>query len=285
MAKRGPNTEAGKQIVSLNAVRHGLRSDAPVIPGIESEEEWATYRDAIVDDWAPEGAMEVILANRVATLFWRLQRVVRQESNLIVVRQERVEQEHAPIAEYRGGPISVEAAVSVVEATRAAVATLARLPRLNDDAPLHQNDAYSALLAAAGDDDALLALPVEGLPSGEERSNFRHWTAGALRRALVAMAAHRGVALEAFVDVAIARAEESEAKAERDLAELELELDRMRRSRLLPADNALHTLQRYEAHLNRQLYQAIHQLEVMQARRGGSPVPVAQVQFYGAGDN
>jgi hypothetical protein len=285
MAKRGPNTEAGKQIVSLNAVRHGLRSDAPVIPGIESEEEWAIYRDAIVDDWAPEGAMEVILANRVATLFWRLQRVVRQESNLIVVRQERVEQEHAPIAEYRGGPTSVEAAVSVVEATRAAVATLARLPRLNDDAPLHQNDAYSALLAAAGDDDALLTLPVEGLPPGEEWSNFRHWTAGALRRALVVMASHRGVALETFVDVAIARAEESEAKAERDLAELELELDRMRRSRLLPADGALHNIQRYEAHLNRQLYQAIHQLEVMQARRGGSPVPVAQVQFYGAGDN
>lgn len=285
MAKRGPNTEAGKQVVSLNAVRHGLRSDAPVIPGVESEHEWETYRDAIVDDWDPQGAMEIVLANRIATVFWRLQRVVRQETNLIAVRQERVEAEHAPFAQHHGGPASVHAAGFTIESARAAQTTLARLPRLDDADALHQNDAYSALLAAAAGDDILLALPVEGLPPGDEWPAFRGWTAGLLRRALAVMAQHRRVPLEQFLAAAIVRGEESEAKAERDLVELETELDRMRRSRLLPADNALHTLQRYEAHLNRQLYQAIHQLEAIQARRGGSAVPVAHVQFYGANDS
>jgi hypothetical protein len=37
--KGGPKTEAGKMAVALNAAKHGVMSLAPVIPGLEAEEE------------------------------------------------------------------------------------------------------------------------------------------------------------------------------------------------------------------------------------------------------
>ena len=36
----GPKTEEGKEVVRWNAARHGIRSPAPVVPGIEKAEDW-----------------------------------------------------------------------------------------------------------------------------------------------------------------------------------------------------------------------------------------------------
>jgi hypothetical protein len=41
---------------------------------------------------------------------------------------------------------------------------------------------------------------------------------------------------------------------------------------------------RYEAHLSRQLYKAMHELEALQARRMGGSVPLARLDIDGAGD-
>ena len=49
IAKRGPNTTAGKATVSRNAVRHGIRSDIAVIDGIEDPKEWEWHREGIID--------------------------------------------------------------------------------------------------------------------------------------------------------------------------------------------------------------------------------------------
>ena len=35
----GPVSEAGKEVVRWNATRHGIRSPAPVVPGIERVED------------------------------------------------------------------------------------------------------------------------------------------------------------------------------------------------------------------------------------------------------
>ena len=40
MAKGGPATESGKEIVRWNATRHGIRSPAPMVPGLEQPEDW-----------------------------------------------------------------------------------------------------------------------------------------------------------------------------------------------------------------------------------------------------
>ena len=40
----GPKTETGKEVARWNATRHGIRSPAPVIPGLEKAEDWEDHR-------------------------------------------------------------------------------------------------------------------------------------------------------------------------------------------------------------------------------------------------
>jgi len=49
------------------------------------------------------------------------------------------------------------------------------------------------------------------------------------------------------------------------------------RDRILPGGGDLQLIARYEAHLSRQMYQALHELEALQARRGGKAAPLARV--------
>jgi len=50
-----------------------------------------------------------------------------------------------------------------------------------------------------------------------------------------------------------------------------------RRDRILPKEADLQKIARYEAHLGRQMYQALHELEALQARRRGRAAPLARV--------
>jgi hypothetical protein len=54
--------------------------------------------------------------------------------------------------------------------------------------------------------------------------------------------------------------------------------------RLLPSDRELQQIIRYEAHLSRQLYQALHELEALQAKRNGSAAPLARIEVHGLPD-
>lgn len=55
-------------------------------------------------------------------------------------------------------------------------------------------------------------------------------------------------------------------------------------ARLLPGPLDIDKIIRYEAHLNRQLYQALHELESMRAERRGQPVPLMRVDVHGTPD-
>src|ERR687894_903202 len=91
----GPNTEAGKEVARWNATRHGIRSPAPVVPGLEKAEDWEEHRGGVLESLSPEGHLELVLAERVALLSWRLHRVTRYETEAIVLYQERVEDDLA----------------------------------------------------------------------------------------------------------------------------------------------------------------------------------------------
>jgi len=92
--RRGPKTAAGKARVALNALAHGISSARPIVPG-ESASEWETHRRNILDALAPVGAMEALLAERVAQAAWRLRRVTAYEAAAIAERQ------HFPVASAR----------------------------------------------------------------------------------------------------------------------------------------------------------------------------------------
>ena len=78
----GPRTAAGKAIASQNAIRHGLRAEHTVIPG-EDAEQFNTFRQLMLDDLAPAGALEVMLADRIVAGFWKLHRAGRIETQML----------------------------------------------------------------------------------------------------------------------------------------------------------------------------------------------------------
>jgi hypothetical protein len=41
----GPKTESGKEVARWNATQHGIRSPAPVVPGLEKTEDWKEHCD------------------------------------------------------------------------------------------------------------------------------------------------------------------------------------------------------------------------------------------------
>ena len=104
----GPKTEAGKEVARWNATRHGIRSQAPVIPGLEKAEDWEEHRDGVLMSLSPEGHLELVLAERIALLSWRLHCVTRYETESIALSQEKVEEDLMERSQ-RFGPSSSEA--------------------------------------------------------------------------------------------------------------------------------------------------------------------------------
>src|SRR5437870_8852191 len=71
--RRGPKTPAGKERVSANAITHGLSSARLLVPG-ECSADWDTHRRNILDALAPVDAVDMVLAEQVASAIWRLRR-------------------------------------------------------------------------------------------------------------------------------------------------------------------------------------------------------------------
>ena len=53
----GPRTDAGKEIVSTNALSHGLTSTRVILPG-ESQQEFDKLRDSVVSEYGPGNPVE-----------------------------------------------------------------------------------------------------------------------------------------------------------------------------------------------------------------------------------
>ena len=51
----GSSTREGKEVALWNATRHGIRSPAPVVPGVEEAEEWEYHTDGFLDSLSPVG--------------------------------------------------------------------------------------------------------------------------------------------------------------------------------------------------------------------------------------
>lgn len=74
----GPRTQQGKERSKHNAVTHGIFSKAVVLKG-ETRADFDALLEALYQDRQPEGALEEILVNKLAALWWRLRRMLTAE--------------------------------------------------------------------------------------------------------------------------------------------------------------------------------------------------------------
>jgi len=72
----GPQTDAGKQRSSHNALKHGLLAKHPVIPG-EDPVEYQHKLDRLRADIRPLNSLEDDLVEQIADASWRLKRIAR----------------------------------------------------------------------------------------------------------------------------------------------------------------------------------------------------------------
>jgi hypothetical protein len=83
---RGPKTEVGKARSAQNALKHGMRAEKHVVLPEEDAAEFADLEAALIAELAPVGALQAMLARRIAVAVWRLARADRIEVELFEER-------------------------------------------------------------------------------------------------------------------------------------------------------------------------------------------------------
>jgi hypothetical protein len=83
---RGPKSPDGKARSAQNALKHGLRAQKYVVLPEEDAAEFAELEAALTLELAPVGALQAVLARRVAVAAWRLARADRIEAELFKER-------------------------------------------------------------------------------------------------------------------------------------------------------------------------------------------------------
>jgi hypothetical protein len=300
----GPKTPEGVEGCKMNAFRHGLRSVQTIVPG-ENADEWEAHRAAIVDDLAPQGALEFALAEQVALKLWRLGRVVRFEADLIANAQaeDQLLQAHEMIhrREYTTPPKrtdiptwedvanarqAAEKAARKLTARTEALGQLQGLSTMKDDEVLPSLALYELLCA----EFSPAKNGLEGLFTAAAMSVFqvRH-----AKQLILICFKGKGELDELQVTLAVYWASQldqlkrdvhNHQAAHENLARrYEEALERRRLASGLPDANDLDRIQRYEAHLERGLHRDLDRLHQLKEARGavsprGPSVAVAVVQ-------
>jgi hypothetical protein len=78
----GPHnmTQAGKQSIRANALRHGLAAKLHVVLAGEDEQFYNEILESLREEYAPQSIQEEMLVNQIAENYWRLIRARNMES-------------------------------------------------------------------------------------------------------------------------------------------------------------------------------------------------------------
>jgi hypothetical protein len=302
----GPRTPAGKLVVAKNAIRHGVFANLPVVPG-ETESDWQSHREGTLDSLAPVGLLEVNLAERVALFLWRLARLAKYEalntvaavedagllppdvfptanrhhnhySQLLVAEQELRREREAffAVRAYADFLRTVLADTAVADSLPAKLVqgVLGEAHTLAMDCPIRSYEPawYSdrALLDRLGfpaDRPTDAVWPRDKfLAALDYYAGATEWPAAEFRTELQRT-------LDSRVDTFARRVKRREAELAALNRRLDAEGERYALSALTPPDAAADHIIKYQKHLHAQLTSTLHELERLQARRGGLLVP------------
>jgi hypothetical protein len=270
----GPKTAAGKALVALNSVAHGIYSVSPVIEELESKRSWTAYRFAMLDCLAPVGMVEMTLAERITLAAWRLRRVARFEAEQI-----RLEQEGALEHVSRGLGYKLD-----LDLDEAGLQQMLEEPKWREE----RCQRVSSLLTASDDtplssDDAedLLWFVHEALGQTKQFDGYwkqlpapEAWNMGLIRQLIRGLSDQLREPFDGFLRTLSERAGAEWADSYQKERVARARVEQYRREHLLPDAEALEKIQRYESHLSRQFHRDFHELRRLQAARLGHPVAV-----------
>ncbi len=173
---------------------------------------------------------------------------------------------------------------------------LKRLPKLDADKHVSAFDANTTLWTvteyaervAEGEvdlEELLEGLSIPGVPEGVEWEEYEGWTVGTVRAGIETIGNATDEDSEELLEYATDAARRDVIGKEQAAEQVAKDLERMSRERLLPKVEILEKVARYEAHLSRQLYKAMHELEALQTRREGGSAPLARLDVDGLSES
>jgi hypothetical protein len=330
VARRGPKTPEGKLAVRFNASTHGILSLQPIVNAYERVRDWEAHRQGIIDALSPEGGMEQLLAERVASCSWRLNRVLLYESETIAELQEGVVEtvrekrkralEHEQLFAEEGEMVLTDVGILLeshpanalddASMARKVYKTVCKVLGGEPDASVEGEMGEWVLDLAAERAVRMVALQEGGdEPDGEEVRLLAgalqerlpgipddaylgdvDWRVGQLRELIKWLAEEAGVEPEAqtldgsmvspheqLMEALHTNARYELASKETKAEKVQAQLLSVRRERILPSEDELQKIARYESHLSRQLFTSLHELEALQRRRAGREAPLARV--------
>ena len=125
-------------------------------------------------------------------------------------------------------------------------------------------------------------LDLPGVPEDAMIEELPAMKVADVRGCVEAIAAHVSLDPDELLELATYEAGYEARSAAHKKEEMEREILRKVRERILPDDKTLEKISRYEAHLSRQLYHALHELENLQKyRTTGESVPLARLDVQG----
>ena len=274
-----PTTRRGR--AAARAV-HGLRTVAPVIPGVESEDDWLAHLSGVIQSLQPVGQIETLLAERAALNFWRLRRVIKYETQLVSAADPHAIPPAASSADDQPDASDASGDSSGAAWERHDYERQTRAERIvraaddvlmaDDSKPVSRSSAL-AFIESVSERTCGTPLSSFSVPDAPDTplDQFDSWTAGLVRRTIRAICERFKKDPEQQIRWAIHHDREvaQPPPPGRDDDDDEDSPSRSRRPTSMPLDSVLERIIRYEAHISRELHTALHDLEVWQTRRLG----------------
>ena len=293
----GPKTAVGRARSSKTLSVMGPIRQCPCCRAWNAED-WEAYRAGIIESLAPVGGLEEALADRVAVCSWRLDRAVRYETAVTTVSLEKVEEKIKANQDESALTTVLKELEERREVGNLCAGTLRlheQLPGLPDEAVVAGDDVNGFLIDLADEqpetrhyfnpEEDKGFLSSLGVPKDEldEPFSWNAWTAGMVRQAVTKMAERFKTDPKRLLAKALEGRQEAQAGIKDEVRALEHRAKELRlreemkkswkvNELILPNSDILQKITRYEAHLSRQMLQALHELQRLQANRAGAPI-------------
>lgn len=282
----GPRTDVGKAVAARNALRHGLLAKEVVITAGEGAEDGRQFDDLLADlvaEFAPAGAMEEILVEKIAACYWRMRRAHRYEVGLLRQQLDTLsddcyadgssltdDQIHAEIAKKKDQLETARQRLELIQRARATSQDLAmtydwaenwgwlKKEYIERKDLVHQIGEFVTTFKLTTEDEENIKTP----PQIRKKMNEKGHRDDQIWQE------HSRLCRQ-FMD----RTETAIKQLEKDKHANTLRLQRTLQTGSLPPITERNSMLRYETAIERQMYQALKQLERLQRLRCGDTVP------------